>query len=209
MPVCLVGEGGAYEIEDGAMQLTCDEGTRELTLSVGEASFTGKANAKLTRIRWSSGAVWTREEPRDRDLVFEQPDLLSERQVGCVVDRVNGAIDIWLLSEDHERALIEPPVQQANAVLKDSLRAVMTEDWSKAVEVLLDETKSPDAKTQEMQDIIGRCLREPLIEQLNGRIDVPMFSEAMEEKLFRLIVEKLLDEIVDLCVLGMEKTGFV
>jgi hypothetical protein len=209
LPVALTGgEDGVFQSEAGDLELSLEQGTRAVTLTAGDVSVSGKANPAFTRIQWSNGSAWTKQST-DRDFAFEQPNLLSDRQVSCVVDRINETVDLWLLSEATERSIIEPPVRKTNEVLKESLQAFMAEDWVTAIATLLDDNKAPEAKTAEIQDIIAKNIRQPLIEQLNGRIDVPVLSEGMEEKLLGVIVEKVLDQIVELSVVGMEQTGFV
>merc|ERR1712216_18274 len=118
-----------------------------------------------TRIVWSNGAAWSKDESA-KDMVFEQPNLLSDHQVDVIVDRVNGAIDIWLLSEDFERSLIEPPVKQTNEQLRECMESFTSVPWVNALKILLDESKSPDSKAAEVQEILNAEIREPLVAAL-------------------------------------------
>lgn len=85
----------------------------------------------------------------------------------------------------------------------------MLEDWKTALEVLLNETLDPPQKRESLQDIFNRQLREPLAQSLNGVIDIPIISEGMEDKIFHLIVDKVLETTVSVAVQGLEKTDFV
>jgi aspartate/glutamate racemase len=184
-----------------------------VTLSSGGASVDGKVNARLTRIQWSGGAAWTRESSERRrsfEAEASQPHMLSSRTVDCVVDRINESIDIPLMSEQAERKLIfEPLMKKVNTHLRDALLAFMAEHWVDALRTLLDDAMEHREKTAKIQRIIAHNVRAPLVEALNKRIDIPMLSESMEAKLFEPIVQKLLDEVVELCVLAMERHGFV
>merc|ERR1712129_520823 len=96
-----------------------------------------------------------------------------------------------------------------NDKLKECLSSFMLEDWRTANEILLNETISPEAKREALQGIFNRQLREPLALSLNGMIDIPIITEGMEDKLFHLIVDKVLETTVSCAVLSMEKTDFV
>lgn len=215
LPVALSGggEGGVYESDCGRMRLTLDKATRAVTLSSGGVSVDGKVNARLTRIQWSGGAAWTKEVQERRrsfEAVVQQPHMLSSRTVDCIVDRVNEAIDIPLMSEQTERKLIfEPLMQKVNTHLQDALSVFMAEHWIDALRTLLDDAMEHREKTTKIKRIIAHNVRAPLVEALNERIDIPLLTERMEAKLFEPIVQKLLDEVVEVCVLSMERHGFV
>mmetsp|Transcript_67511 Transcript_67511/g.187171 ORF Transcript_67511/g.187171 Transcript_67511/m.187171 type:complete len:219 (-) Transcript_67511:81-737(-) len=200
------GDDSVHTSEDSAWQLRFDGETGTVTLTSGDSAICGKPDVSGMRIRWQNGAVWTRVE---KEFGLEQPDLLSDRQVETVVDRINDAVNVWGLSESMERSLIEPPVRQVNGLLRESLRGVMMEDWQLALEALLDETKTPDSKISTVQEVLGRQLRDPLVQVLNGQINLPIIGENLEEQLFTTVVDKVLDTIVSQSVLGMEATGFV
>jgi hypothetical protein len=213
LPVALSGEGGAYESDCGRMRLTFDKATRAVTLSSGGVSVDGKVNARLTRIQWGGGAAWTKEAT-ERRRSFEaeapQPHMLSSRTVDCIVDRVNESIDIPLMSEELERKLIfKPLMKNVNIHLQDALSTFMAKHWIDALRTLLDDAMEHREKTTTIQRIIAHNVRAPLVEALSKRIDIPLLTERMEAKLFEPIVQKLLDEVVELCVLAMERHGFV
>ncbi|CAK0841368.1 unnamed protein product [Prorocentrum cordatum] len=213
LPVALAGgDGGAYRSDCGYM-LAFDRATRAVTLSFGGSTVDGKVNAGLTRIQWSSGAAWTREvvEERRRSVVAEaQPHMLSGRAVDCIVDRINEAVDIPLMSEQAERKFIfEPLMKNVNANLRGALLTFMAEPWVDALRTLLDDAMEHREKTAKIQQILAHHVRAPLVEALNKRIDIPLLTESMEAKLFKPIVQKLLDEVVELSVLGMERHGLV
>mmetsp|Transcript_98440 Transcript_98440/g.317362 ORF Transcript_98440/g.317362 Transcript_98440/m.317362 type:complete len:221 (-) Transcript_98440:102-764(-) len=209
LPVCFSeGEDGVLTSEAGDMQLQFDKETAAVTLTIGDTAVSGKLDKSFSRIRWQGGAVWAKDTS-SKEFGMPQSDLLSEAQVNTVIDRINESVNIWVLTESMERALIEPPVRQVNGLLKESLRAFMLEDWAAAIEALLDESLPPDGKISTLSAVMGRQLREPLVEALNGRIDLPVIGEGMEEQLLNTVVDKVLDSIVTASVQGLEETGFV
>mmetsp|Transcript_16722 Transcript_16722/g.47586 ORF Transcript_16722/g.47586 Transcript_16722/m.47586 type:complete len:218 (+) Transcript_16722:59-712(+) len=202
------GEDGVCSTEDGGMQMAFDKESNSVTLTQGDESIVGRPGVDLRRIRWENGSVWTKDDS-EREMVFEQPDLLSDHQLSTVIDRVNEGINLWGFSEECERSIIEPPARQVNGFLRESLQSFMAEAWVKVVSVLLDETLPPGEKTSVVQGIIREQLQDPLVVALNGRIDIPILTEGVEARLLELMVSKVLDSIVAMSVLGMEKSGFV
>jgi len=162
----------------------------------------------FTVVKWANGAKWSKNAAA-KDFAFEQPDLLSQSQVDIVIDRINESVNIWGLSESVERNIIEAPVTLVNGKLKEALASFMVEDWHQSIQVLLDETAAPDAKRDKLKDIFDRQLREPLAQALNGVIDIPMIGEGMEDKLFHMIVDKVLATVISTAVLSLEKTDMV
>uniref|UniRef100_A0A6T9AF71 Uncharacterized protein n=1 Tax=Alexandrium catenella TaxID=2925 RepID=A0A6T9AF71_ALECA len=193
--------------ENGDIRLRLDQETLSVTLMSGDQEVTGKLINAGTRIRWMNGATWSK--PVEREVTLEQPDLLSDRQLDGIIDRINESFNVIFLSESMERSLIEGPVKQVNGMLKECLGSIMVEDWKLALETLLDETKASEGKIAIVQDVLGRQLRDPLTEALNGKINFPLLTEGMEEKMLRTVVDKVLDRMVAAAVLGMEETGFV
>lgn len=125
-----------------------------------------------------------------------QPNLLSDEVIKEVVDQVDEAVDVPLVWGNWERTLIEFPVNQCNEHLAGVLGEVMSPDWVRLVQVLLDASKAPEDKTPEVQEIIGKQVLEPLVAYVNGKIDIPMVPEDVEGKLFDAMLDKVIDAIV-------------
>jgi len=125
-----------------------------------------------------------------------QTNLLSDEVIKEVVDRVDEAIDIPVVWGTWERSLIEFPVNQCNEQLPEVLGEVMSPEWARLVQVLLDASKASEDKTPEVQDIIGKQVREPLAAYVNEKIDIPMVPEDVEGKLFDTMLDQVIDAIV-------------
>lgn len=174
----------------------------------GEVLARGRANFALTRIQWDGGSAWSKAQAQERDFSLgEQEYLLTLPQLETVVDRINASVDLPFVPESMERELIMKPVKQANKYLKIALGSFMTEDWVLVIAVLLDQTRSPEARSAEIRSIMRRAVQVPLVDALNARIDIPLLSEKMERKIFEPLVEKLVDEVVALTVAGMVQSG--
>jgi len=202
-----MGLGDVFLSEDGDTSMTFDQESRQVTLTKGDFSVNGTLGVNGFLIKWENGSKWSRMD-EDKDITYEQPDLFSEAQTAKIVDRINEKINIWGISEETERGLIEVPVNMVNSQLKDCLRSFMTEDWGMAMEVLLDDTKPAQAKQDILEEIFDRQLKQPLADALNGKFDIPLMGEDTEDKIFQLIVDKVLESMISIAVLSMEKTDY-
>merc|ERR1711870_15548 len=134
-------------------------------------------------------------------------NMLSDKQVNDVIDRVNENIDIVGLSSKTERKLIAGPVHLMNKLLKRGLLAFCSPDWVKALSVLLDDQIQGDAKSEKMLNILQDAFVSPLAEALNKKIDIPVLGEGMGQRLFTLITSKFMEEILEMAVQGVEDCG--
>merc|ERR1712190_264712 len=131
-------------------------------------------------------------------------NMLSEKQVNDVIDRVNENVDICGLSSKMERKLIAGPVDLMNRLLKRALLVFCSSSWVKALTVLLDDQLASDAKSEKMMRILQDSFVGPLAMALNKKIDIPVLGEAMEQRFFNLICSKFMEEIVEMAVQGVE-----
>merc|ERR1719414_1589225 len=129
--------------------MTLDPETMKVTLRRGDDELEGAPDVGFQVLKWANGAKWSRQSG-EKKIAFEQPNLLSATQMDIVIDRINEGVNIWGLSENVERHLIEPPALQVNEKLKETLSAIMHEDWAHAIEVLLNDTASVTAKQEEV-----------------------------------------------------------
>merc|ERR1712217_784097 len=96
-------------------------------------------------------------------------NMLSDKQVNDVIDRVNENIDIVGLSSKTERKLIAGPVHLMNKLLKRGMLAFCSPDWVKAVSVLLDDQIQGYAKSEKMLSILQDAFVSPLAKSLNKK----------------------------------------
>jgi len=185
--------------------------TQSVQLNRNGEGMSGRANYECTRISWQNGSCWVKEEPVSRDLEFssEQANLLSDKQLNVVIDKVNEKLDIWLLSEKAERKLIAVPATQLNEKLGDALASFLHPEMVTALKVLLDDTKEVDAKEAEIQSALKNTLRDPVAKALNDKINLPIIGEDLEQQVFDMIVDSIIQQMVEQTVAGLEKTGFV
>merc|ERR1712032_1099252 len=125
------------------------------------------------------------EEEMPRGFFSEQPHLLSKSQADIVVDRINAAVDIPLLTESMERKLIAGIVGMLNPLLKDALASCLSINMLEAVTVLLDETKPRDEKGDLIRGSLDRAVQEPLVTFLHGKIDMTVIPDALEKKVLK------------------------
>lgn len=156
-----------------------------------------------------SGLGTTSSEVIDVDLNKTEGTVLSEDQIDDVVTRCNDCLDIPLLTESMERKMLHAAVTEANIDLRTCLSGFCSNMWINFLELLLDEAQDPDLKKNAVKAILRQAIGDPLARALNGKINLPVIGEKTEGWLFRLLVNKILEEFVDITMSGMEDSGII
>mmetsp|Transcript_50616 Transcript_50616/g.118235 ORF Transcript_50616/g.118235 Transcript_50616/m.118235 type:complete len:236 (+) Transcript_50616:70-777(+) len=203
------GDDGMFE--GGDYQLVLDKFS--VTLKYGDFELPGKVASDFAQIQFENGAKWKRQilgrclEANEQPEVAEQSNLLSDSAVQNIVDRLNSKIDIWLLSESMEASLLTVFVQAGNAQLKPFLASSAGAPWLPVLEALLDESKSREETYEVVQRAFATQVRDPLVDVLNGAIDIPCIGEGKEDELLTTLVDVLVDVLVPAVLDGLDRTG--
>jgi hypothetical protein len=132
-------------------------------------------------------------------------EMLTERQVELVIQKVNQDVDIPLLSENREALLVGKLIRLINRHLEPSLQALCGVIYTDAIKKALDESMPPKQRSKEVTTLIQGELTSPLAKQLMERSDVLNFLGSHHEtSVMRLVANKILEESVEWIVEKVE-----
>jgi len=136
-----------------------------------------------------------------------QPNLLSNRQADVVIDKLNAAVDLPLLTEKMERKIFARVVEQLNPLLRSALETCLPTDLMGSFSMLLDETKQRGEKYEQVRTVLKSRLKEPLITFLHDKIDMKFIPNKMEIQVLKKVVGMMLRQMVEQIVIGLDWCG--
>ncbi len=108
--------------------------------------------------------------------------MLSDEQIGWLADKINENIDIPLLGEKAERAIIRTAIIKVLDILEEELPEEFVE--------FLDDVSDGFEPQNEAQIAV---LKDNTARFLNNNINIPLLSERAEKKLFDALIDHLFD----------------
>lgn len=208
-PVEFNGEDGCFQGGDGT-EIALD--AFSVVVTKDDVSMNGKVTADYTQIQFENGAKWKKQligrglDPGEDVPDSEQVDLLSDAALDNITDRLNKKINVWLLNESQERTIIDKFVKSCNASLKPGLESFEA-PWVPILVALLDESKSREETYAIVKEGITTHFRDPLVELMNGKIDIPFVDEDKEAEMMTHLMDRLVDVIIPLALDGLDRTG--
>ncbi len=105
-----------------------------------------------------------------------------------------------LIGEDHESRLIEKVISTVTPVAEKSFRAFLPDCYVDCLKIALTETIPIEERRSQITTILQREIAQPLAIHLNENCDARFIPERLEAKMFKVIAEKLVEEMVEWCV---------
>ncbi|CAN8067948.1 unnamed protein product [Agarophyton chilense] len=131
--------------------------------------------------------------------------MLSDNQKEVIRNRVNAQTDIPFLRESTESALIDTVIDTLNPHIEPSLRQICPAPYVDCIKIALTESIPIEQRREQISIILQQQLVLPLASQLNGKLDVSLIPESVEQKLLTVLSSKIIDEFVQWTVAEIDE----
>lgn len=135
--------------------------------------------------------------------------IFSEQQMDDIVEKCAECLDTPPPPESVERTMLYNSVVTINEMLRLVLGGFCSNIWINCIEVLIDEVMFHDVKRNNLKAVLQLAVGDKMAKNLEGKVDIPQLSEKTREWVFRLLVNKVIDEFVDITVAGIEASGIL
>eukprot|EP00123_Amoebidium_parasiticum_P018500 comp24223_c2_seq1/m.44633 comp24223_c2_seq1/g.44633 ORF comp24223_c2_seq1/g.44633 comp24223_c2_seq1/m.44633 type:complete len:136 (-) comp24223_c2_seq1:114-521(-) len=132
--------------------------------------------------------------------------MLSENQLNSLVARANEKINIPFRSEEKEARMLWDIAEPINEHLEPALRSFLPADYVNALKIALNENLPLAEKHKRITAILQKNLTEPLADALNKRVNIPLFTEKLEDKMMEMVCDEIIEELVEHTIKEKKKT---
>lgn len=123
--------------------------------------------------------------------------MLSERQCEVIVNRVNKDTDIPFLRESSEEKVIGKVVETLNEHLEPALRVICPRPYVECIKIALTEGVPIEERREKIARILDSELSAPLAREMNGKLDVDLIPESVEQRILDVCCKKIVEEMVE------------
>eukprot|EP00899_Mesostigma_viride_P008652 jgi/Mesvir1/17789/Mv12899-RA.1 len=118
--------------------------------------------------------------------------MLSDKQKAAVVNKTNREVNLPIISESHEEKIIDKAVTKLLPHIEPALRSFLDPDYVDILKLLLNDEMEDEQRKAAINLILQKKWLVPLTTALNGRIDLPILGEELEQKLLKKVVKRVI-----------------
>lgn len=133
-------------------------------------------------------------------------EMLSERQIQRVINKVNEDVDLPLMTEKGEEKIIEKSVRHLLVHMEPSLNSICGSVYTRAIKTALNASMSSQQRSKEVTRLLQGEMAAPLARDLAERSDIQNYiGLRLESSAMKSISEKIIEEFVEWLIVEVDE----